>query len=91
VNLRRRLTCTGIQFKLLSRPWNQDAYFTASPSADVSIFAVFDGHGKQNGKLAATTAARAVEAHLCANPSRLIEQPRETLAEVIYIYIFIYI
>jgi serine/threonine protein phosphatase PrpC len=59
---------------------NQDTYFTAQPLPEVAIFAVFDGHGKQNGQLAAQTAARVVEEYLCTHAAQLLSQPNETLA-----------
>jgi len=59
---------------------NQDTFFTAQPLPEVAIFGVFDGHGKQNGQLAAQTAARVVEEYLCAHATQLLTRPEETLA-----------
>jgi len=43
---------------------NQDAWFIERPSRDLSIFAVFDGHGKRFGKLAGEVASRTLSRYL---------------------------
>ena len=54
---------------------NQDAYFELSVSKDVHVFAVFDGHGKANGRLAATAASSAMRARLSKDASQLEANP----------------
>ena len=53
------------------------------PSAELAIFAVFDGHGKGHGKLAAATAAQVVREFL-SEPGRqpaILLDPAEQLRE----------
>lgn len=58
---------------------NQDTSFVAQPSPDVSIYAVFDGHGKSQGRLAAKTAAATSRAFLCAHHRWVLDSPEEAL------------
>jgi len=58
---------------------NQDASFVGRPSADVTVFAVLDGHGKQYGRLAAQTAARCMKTFLCGHHRWLLAEPEECL------------
>ena len=39
---------------------NQDTYFVIHPSPELSVYAVFDGHGKRFGRLAAQVASKRV-------------------------------
>ena len=39
---------------------NQDTFFVIHPSADLAVYAVFDGHGKRFGSLASRVAAKRV-------------------------------
>ena len=45
---------------------NQDTYFVAHPSDDLSIYAVLDGHGKKNGRVASLAAAACLRSFLVA-------------------------
>ena len=57
---------------------NQDASFTLSlPGAEV--WAVFDGHGKEHGFLAATTAAASMRDALITNGAELVARPAAVL------------
>ena len=58
---------------------NQDTFFVAHPSKDVAIYAVFDGHGRKYGKLAATAASTAAKAFLCAHHRWLLDCPHEAM------------
>ena len=58
---------------------NQDTYFVAHPSKDVALYAVFDGHGKQYGRLAAHAAAAASKAFLSAHHRWVLDCPRDAL------------
>ena len=51
---------------------NQDSFFVARPSAAVTLYGVFDGHGKRHGTLAARVAAMAVRDHLCTRCADLL-------------------
>jgi serine/threonine protein phosphatase PrpC len=58
---------------------NQDAAFTAQLSPEVMVAAVFDGHGRKHGQLAARTAAAAVEAFLRRRLGELVQEPEHIL------------
>jgi serine/threonine protein phosphatase PrpC len=58
---------------------NQDTFFQVQPSADVALYAVFDGHGKKFGKLAGLAACSAVRSFLCAHHRWLLHCPQEAL------------
>eukprot|EP00316_Scyphosphaera_apsteinii_P000643 CAMPEP_0119312380 /NCGR_PEP_ID=MMETSP1333-20130426/26209_1 /TAXON_ID=418940 /ORGANISM="Scyphosphaera apsteinii, Strain RCC1455" /LENGTH=555 /DNA_ID=CAMNT_0007316991 /DNA_START=1 /DNA_END=1668 /DNA_ORIENTATION=+ len=58
---------------------NQDACFMASPAEGVDVFAVFDGHGKRHGRLAARIAAEAVKAYLSTHHKALVFAPAQTM------------
>ena len=58
---------------------NQDVSFTAQLSADVLVCAVFDGHGKRHGRVAARAAAAATEQYLRLHLAELIREPEQTL------------
>ena len=45
---------------------NQDVVFVAQPSAEIGIFGVLDGHGKEHGRLAAQVGAAAPYEIPCA-------------------------
>ena len=59
---------------------NQDTYFVAHPSKDVALYAVFDGHGKKYGRLAAHAAAAASKSFLVAHYRWLLDCPQEARA-----------
>lgn len=54
---------------------NQDTWFVHAIDKHNAIFAVFDGHGSENGDLAAKTAADVVRSHLAANFKKLQTDP----------------
>ena len=58
---------------------NQDTYFVAHPSKDVALYAVFDGHGRKYGKLAAHAASAAAKSFLCAHHRWLLDSPHEAM------------
>ena len=60
---------------------NQDVVFVATPSAEIGIFGVLDGHGKEHGRLAAQVGAAVLRSHLTAEHLRLAEDSESVLAE----------
>ena len=60
---------------------NQDVVFVAMPSAEIGIFGVLDGHGKEHGRLAAQVGAAVLRSHLTAEHLRLAEDSESVLAE----------
>lgn len=58
---------------------NQDAWFVAHPSRDLAVYAVFDGHGKRFGKLAAHVAAATVRVMLCHHHRWVVDHPEAAL------------
>ena len=60
---------------------NQDVVFVAQPSAEIGIFGVLDGHGKEHGRLAAQVGAAALRSHLTAEHLRLAEDSESVLTE----------
>ena len=60
---------------------NQDVVFVAQPSAEIGIFGVLDGHGKEHGRLAAQVGAAALRSRLTAEHLRLAEDSESVLTE----------
>jgi serine/threonine protein phosphatase PrpC len=60
---------------------NQDTYFVAHPSPQVAIYAVFDGHGRMFGRLAAQVSAAVVKSFLCAHWRFLLDNPGEAMRQ----------
>ena len=63
---------------------NQDVVFVALPSAEIGIFGVLDGHGKEHGRLAAQVAAAPLRQHLTTEHARLAAadpEPERVLVE----------
>ena len=60
---------------------NQDMYFVAHPSPQVAIYAVFDGHGRMFGRLAAQVSAAVVKSFLCVHWRFLLDNPGEAMRQ----------
>ena len=59
---------------------NQDAHFVARPAEDSIVWGVLDGHGPDNGCLAATTAAEALCKWFEKNVGELNASPQASMA-----------
>jgi len=60
---------------------NQDVFFEATPDEHVSIFGVFDGHGKAHGRQAAEVAAASMKEYLLEHLESLKAQPEIVVRE----------
>jgi serine/threonine protein phosphatase PrpC len=58
---------------------NQDTFFVATPSADLAVYAVLDGHGRRYGRLASRVAAARMRLVLCGLHRWAVDHPEAAL------------
>ena len=58
---------------------NQDAYFVITPSPELAVYAVLDGHGRRYGRLASRVAAERMRLLLSGLHRWVVDQPEEAL------------